>query len=196
MQIILKQNVKKLGKVGQLVTVKPGFARNYLLPKNVAMRATKANIAFLEESRHEIEAENNALVQEAETLKAKIGELVITIFRQASEDGRLYGSVTTKDLAKCVSDAGAPVSRSQIILNDSIKEIGVVKAAVHLHADVELEIIVNVARTEGEAAEALKAFKEGKKKQAKKHHLEEAIEVAIEEEAAPVAPAEESSTEE
>lgn len=151
MEIILLERVEKLGQIGDVVNVKNGFARNYLLPNKKALRATKANLAYFETQRKEIEAQNLAARTEAEAVAAKMNDLSVVLLRQAGESGQLYGSVTSRDIAVEITEAGFKVVRSQVILPMPIKTIGLVTVSVRLHAEVSVNVTVNVARSAEEA---------------------------------------------
>ncbi len=151
MEIILLERVEKLGQIGDVVNVKNGFARNYLLPNKKALRATKANLAFFETQRKEIEAQNLAARKDAEAVAAKMNDLSVVLLRQAGESGQLYGSVTSRDIAVEISEAGFKVVRSQVILPMPIKTIGLIDVTVRLHAEVSVTVTVNVARSAEEA---------------------------------------------
>lgn len=151
-QIILLEKVDKLGAMGDIVTVKPGYARNYLLPQKKAMRANKENIAYFEAQRKFLEGENDKARQAAEKQSKSLDGLKAAVIRQASEGGQLYGSVTTRDIAEqinAVSDV--KVERSMIRLNDSFKTIGLFEVEVALHPEVIVTVIVNIARSQEEA---------------------------------------------
>lgn len=156
MEVILLQHVDRLGKMGEKVTVKDGYARNYLLPSKKALRATEANVAFYEKQKAELEASNKALLEEAkakaETLKNFSGILI----RQAAETGQLYGSVTVRDIAALIKEAGYNVERSEVQLNKPIKDLGVYEVSLRLHPEVEQIVYVNIARTEDEAKKQAK----------------------------------------
>jgi large subunit ribosomal protein L9 len=151
MEVILMERIEKLGQMGDVVRVKPGYARNYLLPKGKARRATKENLAVFEEQRAQLEAENLERRQEAEKVAEKMQGLSVIILRQAGESGQLYGSVNGRDIAEAVTEAGFTVGRSQIDLNKVIKTLGLHDLQVRLHAEVSVDLRVNVARTEAEA---------------------------------------------
>lgn len=151
MEIILLERVEKLGQMGDVVNVKNGFARNYLLPNKKALRATKANLAYFETQRKEIEAANLAAKSEAEAVAAKMAGLSVVLLRQAGESGQLFGSVTSRDIAVEISEAGFKVGRSQVILPMPIKTIGIISVKVRLHAEVSTMVDVNVARSAEEA---------------------------------------------
>ncbi len=151
MNLILLERVPKLGQMGDVVKVKPGFARNYLLPQKKALRATKDNIAYFESQRKVLEAQNLERRQDAEKVGAKIGDLKVILIRQASEALQLYGSVTSRDIADGAAAAGVKVERSQVELDKPIKLLGAHKIKVHLHPEVTIEITVVVARSPDEA---------------------------------------------
>lgn len=151
MEVILLERVEKLGQMGQVVNVKPGFARNYLLPKKKAMRATKQNLAFFETQRTQLEAMNLERRKEAEQVSGKLEGLAVVITRQAAETGMLYGSVTARDIADAVTEAGFTIGRNQVVIDQPIKTLGISKVRVSLHPEVSVGITVNVARSLEEA---------------------------------------------
>lgn len=151
MELILLERVEKLGQIGDIVTVKPGFARNYLLPREKALRATDANKAAFETRRVQLEADNVSRRGEAEDIAAKMADLSVTLIRQAGEAGHLYGSVNARDISSGATDAGFTVSRSQVDLADPIKALGLYEVNVRLHPEVTTAISINVARSEDEA---------------------------------------------
>ena len=151
MEVILLERVAKLGQMGEVVRVKDGFARNFLLPKGKALRATKENRTRFESMKTELEARNLAQRGEAEKVAAKLDGKGFVVVRQAAEGGQLYGSVSTRDIAAILSEAGFMVDRSQIELNAPIKMIGVHTVPVALHPEVASKITVNVARNAEEA---------------------------------------------
>jgi large subunit ribosomal protein L9 len=151
MEVILLERVSKLGQMGETVKVKDGYARNFLLPNNKALRATKANKERFEKERVQLEARNLELKKEAESVATKIDGQVLTLIRQAGETGQLYGSVSARDLADASIAAGFTVGRSQFVLNTPIKTIGLHKVAIHLHPEVEVHISANIARSPEEA---------------------------------------------
>ncbi len=151
MQVILMERIEKLGQMGDVVTVKPGYARNFLLPQGKARRATKENLDRFEQQRAQLEAENLDRRDEAEKLGAKLKGLMVTLIRQAGESGQLYGSVNTHDLAAEITEAGYTVSRSQVSLDGVIKATGMHQVKVRLHPEVSVTITANVARSETEA---------------------------------------------
>src|SRR5437879_4333279 len=151
MEVILLERVAKLGQMGEAVRVKDGFARNYLLPRGKALRATKENRSRFESMKVELEARNLQQKGEAEKVAHKLDGQNFTVLRQAAEGGQLYGSVSTRDLLALVAQKGFTVSRAQIALNAPIKTIGLHKVPVALHPEVEVMISVAVARNADEA---------------------------------------------
>src|SRR5262245_57102457 len=151
MEVILLERVAKLGQMGEVVRVKDGFARNYLLSKGKALRATKENRSRFEKMKVELEARNLEQKSEAEKVAKKLDGQSFTVLRQAAEGGQLYGSVSPRDLAALVSEKGFAVSRAQVALNAPIKTIGLHKVPVSLHPEVEVTINVTVARNADEA---------------------------------------------
>lgn len=151
MDIILLERVAKLGQIGDVVTVKNGFARNYLLPQKKALRATKANLAHFEAQRKEIEANNLKAKTEAEAVAAKMDDVSVVLIRQAGESGQLFGSVSARDIGAALEEAGYKISKNQVILDRAIKVLGLNDIAVRLHAEVDVNVVVNVARSVEEA---------------------------------------------
>ncbi|MGL4445451.1 MAG: 50S ribosomal protein L9 [Alsobacter sp.] len=151
MEIILLERVAKLGQMGDIVRVKNGFARNFLLPRGKALRATAANRTKFDEQRAQLEARNLTARSEAQSVGEKLDGQSVTLIRQAGEMGQLYGSVSTRDLADALSSAGFSVARQQIVLNTPIKAIGLHVVPVLLHGDVEVKVTINVARSAEEA---------------------------------------------
>lgn len=151
MEVILLERVGKLGHMGETVRVKDGFARNFLLPRGKALRATAENKSRFESMKAELQARNAELKGQADTVAAKLNGKTITVIRQASESGQLFGSVSTRDIAVLLKTGGAEVNRSQVALNAPIKAIGQYKVPLALHPEVESVITVIVARSEGEA---------------------------------------------
>jgi large subunit ribosomal protein L9 len=151
MEVILLERVAKLGQMGDVVRVKDGFARNFLLPKGKALRATKENRSRFEGMKVELEARNLEQKGEAEKIGAKLNGQSFTVLRQAAEGGQLYGSVSPRDIAALVAEKGFTLSRAQIALNAPIKTIGLHKVPVALHSEVEVTISVAVARNADEA---------------------------------------------
>jgi large subunit ribosomal protein L9 len=151
MDVILLERIGKLGQMGDVVRVKDGFARNFLLPRGKALRATADNKARFEGMKAELQERNLELKGGAEKLAIKLDSKTITVLRQASESGQLYGSVTTRDIASMLNTDDAPVSRTQVALNAPIKAIGQFKVALALHPEVETTVTVIVARSADEA---------------------------------------------
>ena len=151
MEVILLERVGKLGHMGDVVRVKDGYARNFLLPRNKALRATKDNKAKFETMKSELQAKNEARKGEAGKLAGAFEGKSLTVLRQASEIGQLYGSVSPRDIAEMLTADGTPVNRSQIVLHAPIKLIGQYKVPVELHPEVEVIVLVNVARNAEEA---------------------------------------------
>ena len=151
MKIVLLERVQKLGQMGDIVDVKSGYARNFLLPFRKALRATEQNIQYYEKQKSILEAKNIENIKEAESLKAKIYGLSFTLIRSASDAGALYGSVSAKDIMDVVSENGIVIAKNQINLEKPIKELGIYKIIVSLHPEISSEIIINVARTDEEA---------------------------------------------
>lgn len=151
MQVILLERVEKLGAIGDIVTVKDGFARNFLLPRKKALRANESNRKIFEANRAQIEANNAARRTDAEKEAATIAGVTITLIRQSSNTGQLYGSVSARDLAEALTADGHKVTKSAIILDRPIKAIGLYEVKVALHAEVSVAIKVNVARSPEEA---------------------------------------------
>lgn len=151
MQVILLQRVARLGQMGEVVTVKDGYGRNYLLPQGKALRANAANIATFETRKVHLEAENLESRKEAETVAAKLDGQIFVAIRSASDSGALYGSVTTRDAAEAATEAGFSVNRGQIVLDRPIKELGLHTVSVVLHPEVTVKITLNVARSAEEA---------------------------------------------
>jgi len=151
MQVILLERVENLGAIGDVVSVRPGFARNFLLPQHKALRATDANKAVFEKRRHEIEARNAETRKSAEKVSGKIDGKSYVLIRQAGEAGQLYGSVSARDIADSMGAEGADIPRTAIVLDKPIKNLGIHKVRVRLHAEVSITIDVNVARSADEA---------------------------------------------
>ncbi len=151
MEVILLEHVNKLGKMGDKVTVKNGYARNYLLPTKKALRATEANLAVYERQKAELEAHNKSLLDNATKQAEDLQGFKVVLIRQAAETGQLYGSVSIRDIAAAMKEAGKNVERRFISLERPIKDLGVYKVSINLHPEVSQTILVNVARTEDEA---------------------------------------------
>jgi large subunit ribosomal protein L9 len=150
-ELILLERVEKLGQMGQLVKVKPGFARNYLLPQKKALRATKENLAYFESQRAQLEANNLQRKSEATEIGGKIEGLSVVIVRQAGESGQLYGSVSARDIADAVTSAGFTIEKHQVVLDRPIKSLGLHQLRVVLHPEVSVTVTANVAQSAEEA---------------------------------------------
>lgn len=151
MEVILLERVEKLGQMGQVVKVRPGFARNYLLPQKKALRATKENLAIFEKQRAQLEAANLVRRGDAEQVSQKLNGISVVIIRQAGESGQLYGSVTARDIAQAVTDAGFTIGKGQVTLDKAIKTLGLYPMRVRLHPEVSVQVTVNVAQSAEEA---------------------------------------------
>ncbi|SMH59368.1 50S ribosomal protein L9 [Azospirillum agricola] len=151
MEVILLERVEKLGQMGQVVNVKPGFARNYLLPQKKAMRATKANMAVFEKQKAHLEAVNLERRKDAQEVATKMDGVTVVVIRQAAETGVLYGSVNNRDIADALDAAGYKTDRKQIVIDTPIKTLGLFKVRVVLHPEVTISVTVNVARSQEES---------------------------------------------
>lgn len=151
MQVILLERIERLGQMGDEVKVKPGFARNYLLPQNKALRATDANRKAFEGRRTQLEAANLEQRKEAETVAARLDGLKVVIVRQASDNDQLYGSVTVRNIAQAVSDAGFSIDSKQVRMDRPIKTVGLHPVTIRLHPEVSVTVTANVARSTDEA---------------------------------------------
>ena len=158
MEVILLEHVEKLGKMGEKVSVKNGYARNYLLPQKKALRATEANLAVYEKQKAELEARNKQLREEADKMAESLKGFAAVLIRQAAETGQLYGSVTIRDIAAAIKEAGFSIERRQVYLEKAIKDLGVYQIQLNLHPEVSQTILVNIARTDDEAKKQAKAF--------------------------------------
>jgi large subunit ribosomal protein L9 len=151
MDVILLERVAKLGQMGEVVSVRDGYARNYLLPQKKALRANDANLKAFEDQKAQLEARNLETKKEAESLAAQLDGKQFVIIRAASDSGALYGSVTTRDASDAATEEGFSVDRKQVVLNRPIKELGLHPVQIVLHPEVEVEIKLNVARSPEEA---------------------------------------------
>ena len=151
MQVILLERIGRLGQMGDVVKVRPGYARNFLLPQGKAMRATKENMSHFETQRAHLEVNNLQRKQEAEAVSEKLNGKAFTVIRQAGDTGQLYGSVSTRDVADAVTAGGFTLDRVQVLLDRPIKNLGLHHIRVSLHPEVEIKIAINVARTDEEA---------------------------------------------
>ena len=151
MQVILLERVEDLGQMGDVVNVKPGYARNFLLPRSKALRATKDNIAYFETQKKTLEADNLKRRAEAEKLAKKMDDLKVSIIRQASEAGQLYGSVAARDISDAIVEKGFKTDRTQVRMDRAYKLLGLYPVKINLHPEVTVEITINIARSEEEA---------------------------------------------
>ena len=151
MQVILLERIGRLGQMGDVVTVKDGFARNFLLPQGKALRATKANKERFERERSQLEARNLELKSEAQAVADKLNGQSFIIIRQAGDSGQLYGSVSTRDIAEAITEGGFSLERRQVMLDRPIKTLGVHELRIALHAEVVPHVTINVARSSDEA---------------------------------------------
>ena len=150
-EVILMQRVEKLGQMGEVVKVRPGYARNFLLPKGKAIRATKENLEHFQKQRAQLEAQNLKRREEAERIAERVAGLSVVLIRQAGESGSLYGSVTARDIAEACKEAGLTLSRTQVLMEKPIKTLGLTQVRVELHPEVHIPVTVNVARSQEEA---------------------------------------------
>ena len=167
MDVILLERIEKLGQMGDVVSVKPGYARNYLLPQNKAVTASKDNIAHFESQRTQLEAQNLERKSEAEAVGKKMQGTFVTMVRQAGDAGQLYGSVNARDIAHGLLEAGFTLTRNQVSLAEPIKSVGLHEVSIALHPEIAVSVTANVARSEEEAeiqeqtGEAVIATEEG-----------------------------------
>ena len=159
MEIILLQKINKLGNMGDTVQVKPGFGRNFLIPTGKALRATKENKEFFENSKAKLLAENKEAIDKAEKIRAGVEALNLVIVRSASDTGMLYGSVTTRDISNLISEEGITISRKQIALDKPIKELGIFDMSVILHPEVESKIKLKIVRSLGDKTSEIENHK-------------------------------------
>ena len=181
--LILMQRVDKLGQMGERVKVRPGYARNFLLPTGKAIRASKANLERFERDRVQLEADNIKRRGEAERVAERVAGLSVIIIRQAGESGSLYGSVVSRDIAVACTEAGLTVTREQVLLGEPIKAIGVSTVQVELHPEVQIPVVVNVARSREEAEKQTRGENATAAAQAESLEAELAAEMAATEEA-------------
>ena len=159
MNIILLERIEKLGQMGELVSVKAGYARNFLLPQGKAIFASKQNVKMFEEKKSQLEGENITRKTEAKNLADNISFKEIVIIRAASESGQLYGSVSAKDISNAVTEAGLSIKKSQVILNKAIKTLSYEDILIKLHPEVSIDLKLNIARSVEEAKEQSKSGK-------------------------------------
>ncbi|GAB4230620.1 MAG: hypothetical protein Kow0032_12470 [Methyloligellaceae bacterium] len=177
MQVILLERIGKLGQMGDVVTVKDGYARNFLLPQGKALRANKENLERFEKERSTLEARNLELRKDAEAVAEKIDGQSFVIIRQAGDTGQLYGSVSTRDIAQHMSEAGCEILRRQVLMDRPIKTLGLHAVRISLHPEVEIGVTINVARTEEEAERQAR----GEDVTAPEEMIEEEETIAVEE---------------
>ena len=194
MQIILLERVEKLGQMGDVVTVKPGYARNFLLPRGKALRANKANLAKFEAEKAELVARNDKAKGEALAVAKNLEGVAVSIVRAASEMGQLFGSVNARDIATALAEAGHEVDRRSIVMDKAIKTLGLIDMRVNLHAEVSVSITLNIARSLEEAQTQLESGKAVIASALMEE--EEEDEASVEAVAAEEAPAEEAPAEE
>ena len=151
MEVILMERIERLGQMGDVVSVKPGFARNFLLPQGKALRANKNNLAHFEGRRAQLEAENLERKAEAEQVAKKLEGLVVPVIRAAGDSGQLYGSVTSRDIAEAATAEGVTINKRQVVLDRALKLLGLEEIRVVLHPEVTVNITVNIARSADEA---------------------------------------------
>jgi len=151
MEVVLLERIERLGQMGDVVRVKPGFARNFLLPQKKALRATKDNLARFERQRGDLEARNLERKKEAEQVAGKMEGATVILVRQAGDTGQLYGSVSARDIMDGLAGNGMKVERQQVVLDRPIKTLGIHKVRIALHPEVSVNVDVNVARSEAEA---------------------------------------------
>lgn len=188
--VILLERVEHLGQMGQVVKVRPGYARNFLLPQKKALRATKSNLELFEKQRVQLEAGNLKRRQEAEAVAAKLDGLKVVIIRQAGESGHLYGSVSARDVAEAVTGAGFTIERRQVVLDQPIKTLGMHALRVALHPEVSVTVTANVAQSEEEARMQAKGIDPLRRPEERDDEEEAEAPAAGEAEAAPAAPEE------
>ncbi len=151
MDIVLLERVEKLGQMGDVVTVKNGYARNFLLPQGKALRANKDNLSIFEAKRTQLEADNLSRKDEAHKVAEELEGKVVVLIRAASESQQLYGSVSTQDIARVVTESGVTIDRKQVVLDKVLKNLGLHEVRVRLHPEVNVTIVINIARSEEEA---------------------------------------------
>lgn len=184
-ELILLQRIAKLGQMGDVVRVKPGYARNYLLPQKMALRANKANREQFEGQRVQLEAQNIKRREEAERYAERIGQLTVVIIRQAGDSGSLYGSVSGRDIADGCTAGGLTITRQQVILEEPIKALGLTTVQVVLHPEVSLPVTVNVARSVEEAEKQARGERVGQDAKEEDDAAQQELSELFEEGAAP-----------
>jgi len=181
MEVILLERIERLGQMGDVVTVKDGYARNYLLPQKKALRSTKENMAYFESKRVELEARNLKLRQDAEKAAEKIKDVSVSLVRQASESGMLYGSVSARDIFEALRDIDVKVERHQVDMPQPIKNVGVYEVRIVLHPDVDAKIKVTVAHSGEEADKLIASYNSELVKPVEETVVEEIVAPAEEE---------------
>ncbi len=159
MKVVILKPFKKLGKIGDVIEVKDGYGRNFLLPKNIASRATAVNLQHFETIKASLEQENAKHLKDAHEAAKLLDGKDFAFIRQCSDDGRLFGSVSTKEVAKAISVISPLVHHTNVVLETPLKTIGVFEVSLHLHADVNTKVIINIARSESESLDAIKAYR-------------------------------------
>ncbi|MEN8236056.1 MAG: 50S ribosomal protein L9 [Pseudomonadota bacterium] len=159
MEVILLERIEKLGFIGDVVKVKNGYARNFLLPQKKALRASKENREYFETQKVQLEANNLKARQDAEKIQDKVDGMTVVMIRKAGDSGQLYGSVTTRDIAAAMTEAGVSLRSDQVILHHSIKMLGLHRAKIMLHPEVSVWAVVNVAKSAEEAEAQIEAEK-------------------------------------
>lgn len=192
MEVILLERVEKLGQMGDVVTVKDGFARNFLLPMKKALRATAGNRETFEADRAQLEADNLERKTEAEAVAKAMADVKVVLIRAAGESGQLYGSVSSRDIAEAVTEAGVGISRNQVVLDRAIKTLGLHDVVIRLHPEVSETVVVNIARS---ADEAETQFSTGSAVVASEHEEEFAADNEFIEEVAEEVSADDADTE-
>jgi len=190
MEVILLERIEKLGQMGDVVKVKPGYARNFLLPKKKALRANKSNLSYFETRRAQLEAENLSRREEAESVAKSLEGMGVMLIRQAGDSGQLYGSVTARDLSEAITEAGVTVDRNQVAMDKVIKVLGLHTVKIRLHPEVTVDISANVARSQAEADSQAKTGH-----MVSAHEQREAEDAAVEAVIAEVEEAEEAESE-
>ena len=179
MEVILLERIERLGQMGDVVSVKPGYARNYLLPQKKALRASQENLALFESQRAQLEAQNLERKSEAEAVSGKLDSLQVVLVRQAGQSGQLYGSVTARDVADAVKEAGFTIGRGQVLIDRPIKMLGLHRITVRLHPEVSVTVVANVAKSEEEAQMQARGERPGGAEEAES--AEEAVTYVFEE---------------
>ena len=170
MQVILLERIRNLGFMGEVVDVAGGYARHYLLPRKKALRCSEENMKYFESRKKELETHNLEKKVEAEKVAAKMQNFSVIIIRQAGDNGQLYGSVSSRDIAQSICNEGIQITYYQVLLNKPIKNVGIYGAKIHLHPEVDVAVKVNVALSKDAAQAQVKALEEDAKKARKKEN--------------------------